>query len=207
MVGSIKGHPLDATVAMRGTLGRREWGNPGARRGVIYRPDLSELWNLDEGARAVRVRPARSGEEFFESNGFYPFNPVPLSKLDPGQLEKRYPGFHLTKRVLSDESVGLHACDVIEIIRMNSERNGFSEIWYLARDLDGLVIRREVKSIVNGDWGEPLEWEELRDVRIGAEPDRFESPPGWNVSKEGTSPGTGSAAVPSTANVADQSRR
>ena len=171
-------------VSFRRGLGRRDWGNDEVRRSVILRPDLGEAYELDERTKTARVRPLRPGESLYESWGPYPFEPVPLVKLDLTSYGKKFPDFEVTSRALSDAGVGMHPCDVLRLDRLKSDGSGVSETWYLARDLDGLVVHREVRTILENRWGPDVEWNELENVRIEAEEKLFEIPEGWQVVRE-----------------------
>jgi len=182
--GTRGGHSFELAVAVAPDRERRDFGNPGRRRSLIIRRDLGQAWELDEGTETAYVRPLAEGEQLFPSNGFYPFEPIPLRERHFDQLAPLYHEggpYAISFRQLSDAGIGLHPCDVERIDRSRADGSGFGETWYIARDLDGLVIRREVKAFAEGKYAEAVESEELVGVRFPVDPDRFEIPKEWRV--------------------------
>ncbi len=186
--GRADGRKVELEVAWKKGLGRREWGNEGARHTFIVRPDRGQAIELDESSRTARVRPLRPGETLWDSNGSFPFEPIRITAFDLKVERKLHPDLQVTKQALSDANVGLHPCDVLRIDRMKWDGTGLSEVRYFARDLDGLTVRREVRPIAGNRYLDDVEIDELVNVRIGADDELFEVPKGWRVETAGSLP-------------------
>jgi hypothetical protein len=183
LVASVGGRTTRHELAWRNGLARRMTGVEGSRKGLILRPDLGEAWELDEGAKLARIRALRPGESIWDSNGAWPVEPVPFAKFDFAAYQRQYPAHQVTKRQIADTNVGMHACDVLRLDRQLPDGNGMSEVRYLARDLLGLVVRREVRPIVAGSFLDEIEIDEVEAVKVTARPRLFEIPKGWTVER------------------------
>lgn len=181
--GRSGGRPVEAEIAWRTGSGILWTGNPGVRRGVLVRADRREVALLDEATKTAKVRPMQPGETLWNENGSYLLDPVPPAARDAKSEAPRWPGHDVTTRSLSDALVGPHPCDVIRYDRMKADGSGLSEYRYFARDLDGLVVRREVVPVENNAWKPEVEILEMSAIRIGLRDVVLEIPEGWTVER------------------------
>lgn len=181
--GRSAGRPVEAEIAWKTGSGILWTGNPGVRRGVLVRADRRELALLDEATRTAKVRPMQPGETLWNEHGSYLFDPVPPAARDAKSEAPRWPGHDVTTRPMSDALVGPHPCDVIRVDRMKEDGSGLSEYRYFARDLDGLVVRREVVPVKDNAWEPEVEILEMSAIRIGLRDVALEIPEGWTVER------------------------
>jgi hypothetical protein len=163
------GAPVEAKVAWRAASERREEGG----RTILVRPDRKTVYERN-GASPWKARPmlASDGAEVLE--GAYPFRPIRFTDDEMKRVEDAFAGETVLVRKLGDAAVGSHPCDVLRIERNRPDGTGVSETRYYARDLDGLVVRRELVRIRDKEYAERIATQELRDIRAGADPALFE---------------------------------
>lgn len=162
------GTPVEAKVAWRGGSERREEGG----RVVVVRPDRKSVHEREGGTWKTRPMLEGDGAELLE--GPYPFRPIRFSDEELTRLPGFFPGEAVLVRKLGDAAVGVHPCDVLRIERTTQDGGGVSETRYYARDLDGLVVRRELVRIRDKQYAERIGTQELRDIRAGPPPELFE---------------------------------
>lgn len=151
-------------VAVRGELRRVEASVAGAPLIKIMRPDLKKTWQIRPGTKTYLETPWAPTDEIVPG---YPLEP----RFDPRAYADRFGG---TIRKIGDDVHGLHPCDRWE---MRLPSGDLVTIW-VARDLDGLVVKIEHAKKDRDDEYQPFTTTELLDVRAGADQDLFELPKG-----------------------------
>ena len=151
-------------VAVRGELRRVEASVAGAPLIKVMRPDLKKTWQIRPATRKYLETPWTATDEIVPG---YPLEP----HFDPRAYADRFGG---TIRKIGDDVHGLHPCDRWQ---MRLPSGDLVTIW-VARDLDGLVVKIEHAKRDRGDEYQPFTTTELLDVRAGADPELFELPKG-----------------------------
>jgi hypothetical protein len=152
-------------VAVRGEWKRVEATVDGAPLVKVMRPDLKKIWQIRPATKKVMETPWTATDEIVPG---YPLEP----RFDPHAYADRFGG---QIRRISDEAHGLHPCDRWE---MDLPSGDAVTIW-VARDLEGLVVKIEHSKKDRNDEYQPFTATELLDVRAGADPDLFEKPKGY----------------------------
>jgi hypothetical protein len=152
-------------VAVRGESRRVEAPVEGAPLVKIMRPDLKTVWQLRPSTKKVLTTPWSPTDEIVPG---YPLEP----KFDPAAYADRFGG---TTRRIGDDAHGLHPCDRW---RMTLPSGDVVTLW-VARDLEGLVVKIEHAKKDQSDEYQPFTMTELLDVRVGADPKLFELPKGY----------------------------
>jgi hypothetical protein len=152
-------------VAVRGESRRVEAQVEGAPLVKIMRPDLKTVWQLRPSTKRVLTTPWSPTDEIVPG---YPLEP----KFDPAAYADRFGG---TIRRIGDDAHGLHPCDRW---RMTLPSGDIVTLW-VARDLEGLVVKIEHAKKDQSDEYQPFTTTELLDVRVGADPKLFELPKGY----------------------------
>ena len=152
-------------VAVRGESRRVEAPVEGAPLVKIMRPDLKTVWQLRPSTKKVLTTPWSPTDEIVPG---YPLEP----KFDPAAYADRFGG---TIRRIGDDAHGLHPCDRW---RMTLPSGDVVTLW-VARDLEGLVVKIEHAKKDQSDEYQPFTTTELLDVRVGADPKLFELPKGY----------------------------
>jgi hypothetical protein len=152
-------------VAVRGESRRVEAPVERAPLVKIMRPDLKTVWQLRPSTKKVLTTPWSPTDEIVPG---YPLEP----KFDPAAYADRFGG---TIRRIGDDAHGLHPCDRW---RMTLPSGDVVTLW-VARDLEGLVVKIEHAKKDQSDEYQPFTTTELLDVRVGADPKLFELPKGY----------------------------
>jgi len=152
-------------VAVRGESRRVEARVEGAPLVKIMRPDLKTVWQLRPSTKKVLTTPWSPTDEIVPG---YPLEP----KFDAAAYADRFGG---TIRRIGDDAHGLHPCDRW---RMTLPSGDVVTLW-VARDLEGLVVKIEHAKKDQSDEYQPFTTTELLDVRVGADPKLFELPKGY----------------------------
>ena len=152
-------------VAVRGESRRVEARVEGAPLVKIMRPDVKTVWQLRPSTKKVLTTPWSATDEIVPG---YPLEP----KFDPAAYADRFGG---TIRRIGDDAHGLHPCDRW---RMTLPSGDVVTLW-VARDLEGLVVKIEHAKKDQSDEYQPFTTTELLDVRVGADPNLFELPKGY----------------------------
>jgi hypothetical protein len=153
---------------------RREWKRVEARMDgapliKIMRPDLKQVWQIRPTTKKILDSPWAPTDEIVPG---YPLEP----SFDPQAYADRFGG---AIRKIGDAAHGLHPCDRWE---MSLPSGDLVTLW-VARDLEGLVVKIEHAKKDQGDEYQPFNTIELLDVRPGADPDLFEKPKGYTQAK------------------------
>ncbi|HTY42537.1 MAG TPA: hypothetical protein VMH79_11745 [Thermoanaerobaculia bacterium] len=156
-------------VAVRGEWKRVEARMDGAPLVKIMRPDLKQVWQFRPSTKKILATPWEPTEEIVPG---YPLEP----HFDPAAYADRFGG---TIARIGDAAHGLHPCDRY---RMSLPSGDQVTLW-VARDLEKLVVKIEHAKKDQGDEYQPFTTTELLDVRVGADPDLFEKPKGYNPAK------------------------
>ena len=156
-------------VAVRGEWKRVEARMEGAPLVKILRPDLKQIWQIRPSTKRIMESVWEPTEEIVPG---YPLEP----HFDPYAYADRFGG-HIKK--VGDEAHGLHPCDRYQ---MSLPSGDLVTLW-VARDLEKLVVKIEHAKKDQSDEYQPFTTTELLDVRVGASPDLFEKPEGYNPVK------------------------
>jgi len=156
-------------VAVRGEWKRVEARMDGAPLVKIMRPDLKQVWQYRPTTKRILETAWEPTDEIVPG---YPLEP----RFDPAAYADRFGG---KIRRIGDDSHGLHPCDRF---RMDLPSGDLVTLW-VARDLGKLVVKIEHSKKDQGDEYQPFTTTELLDVRVGADPDLFEKPKGYNPAK------------------------
>ena len=152
-------------VAVRGESRRVEARVEGAPLVKIMRPDRKTIWQLRPSTKKVLTTAWSPTDEIVPG---YPLEP----HFDPAAYADRFGG---SIRRIGDDAHGLHPCDRW---RMTLPSGDVVTLW-VARDLEGLVVKIEHAKKDQSDEYQPFTTTELLDVRVGADPDLFELPKGY----------------------------
>lgn len=156
-------------LAVRGEKQRISGAFDGADLVKVLRPDLGKIWQFRPSSRKLIESPWVPTEELVPG---YPLEP----HFDPPAYAERF-GSGL--RRISDGAHGLHPCDRYEMTMPSGDR----AILWVARDLEGLVVRIEHQKKDPKDEYQPVTDTQLLDVRLGAPAKLFEKPDGFAVVK------------------------
>jgi len=156
-------------VAVRGEWKRVEARMEGAPLVKIMRPDLKQVWQVRPTTKKILDSPWTPTDEIVPG---YPLEP----HFDPHAYADRFGG---TITRIGDAAHGLHPCDRWQ---MSLPSGDMVTLW-VARDLEGLVVKIEHAKKDTGDEYQPFTTIELLDVRPGADPDLFEKPKGYTQVK------------------------
>lgn len=152
-------------VAVRGEWKRVEARMSGAPLVKIMRPDLNKIWQFRPETKRILETTWRPTDEIVPG---YPLEP----HFDPQAYADRFGG---AIKKIGDDAHGLHPCDRW---RMSLPSGDQVTIW-VARDLEGLVVKIEHAKKDRGDEYQPFTTTELLDVRPGAGAALFEKPKGY----------------------------
>lgn len=152
-------------VAVRGESRRVEARMDGAPLVKIMRPDLKQIWQLRPDTKKILESRWTPTDEIVPG---YPLEP----HFDPRAYADRFGG---EIKKIGDDAHGLHPCDRWQ---MTLPSGDLVTLW-VARDLEGLVVKIEHSKKDKGDEYQPFTSIELLDVRPGADPDLFEKPKGY----------------------------
>lgn len=156
-------------VAVRGEWKRVEARMEGAPLVKVMRPDLKQVWEWRPSTKRILEAPWQPTEEIVPG---YPLEPG----FDPYAYADRFGG---SVKKIGDDAHGLHPCDRW---RMSLPSGDVVTLW-VARDLEKLVVKIEHAKKDQTDEYQPFTTTELLDVRVGARPDLFEKPKGYNPVK------------------------
>jgi hypothetical protein len=149
-------------VAVRGEWQRVEATVQGAPLIKILRPDAKKIWQIRPSTKRVMESEWHPTDELVPGYRLSPgFDPRAYADRFGGQIHK-----------ISDAAHGLHPCDRWA---MTLPSGDLVTIW-VARDLEGLVVRIEHAKKDQSDEYQPFSSTELLDVRTGADPKLFEKP-------------------------------
>lgn len=154
-------------VAVRGEWKRVEGRAEGGPLIKIMRPDLKKVWQFRPDKKRILETAWQPTDEIVPG---YPLEP----HFDPGAYADRFGG---TIKRIGDDAHGLHPCDRW---RMSLPSGDQVTLW-VARDLEGLVVKIEHAKKDQSDEYQPFTTTELLDVRPGADPDLFEKPKGYTA--------------------------
>jgi hypothetical protein len=152
-------------VAEHGESKRVEARMDGAPLVKIMRPDVKKIWQFCPTTKRILEAAWQPTDEIVPG---YPLEP----HFDPQAYADRFGG---AIRKIGDDAHGLHPCDRW---RMSLPSGDQVTIW-VARDLEGLVVKIEHAKKDQGDEYQPFTTTELLDVRPGADLDLFEKPKGY----------------------------
>lgn len=156
-------------IAVRGQSQRVETVVEGAPLIKIVRRDLQKIWQIRPATKRTMESPWKPNDEI-----------APGYPLSPGFQPQAYAQrFGARIRRIADAAHGLHPCDRWE---MNLPSGDIVTLW-VARDLEGLVVRLERAKKDSGGEYRPIATSELLDVRSRADPDLFEKPQGYTEVK------------------------
>ena len=169
-------------VARRGDWRREQWAEAGGTRAMILRPDLGKGYLLDLDDRlyaefdyAAGVPPANVAPAAAAAHGGADDAPLAVNadEVERDLSDAPMP-VQVEARVLADQTVQGHVCQVIE--ERATFADGRVEVTRsrCARDLAGLPLLIEVESP-----GGARLTVERRDVRLDASPDEFAVPAGF----------------------------
>ena len=152
-------------VAVKGEARRVEARMDGAPLVKIMRPDLKKVWQFRPTTKRLLETAWQPTDEIVPG---YPLEP----HFDPRAYADRFGG---AIKKIGDDAHGLHPCDRW---RMSLPSGDQVTIW-VARDLEGLVVKIEHAKKDQGDEYQPFTTTELLDIRPGADADLFEKPTGY----------------------------
>ena len=156
-------------VAVRGEKQRVSGAFDGSDLVKVLRPDLAKIWQFRPSSRRLIESPWVPTEELVPG---YPLEP----HFDPAAYADRFGG---RMRRIGDAAHGMHPCDRYEMSMPSGDR---AVIW-VARDLEGLVVRIEHLKKDPRDEYQPVTDTQLLDIRLGAPAKLFEKPDGFTVVK------------------------
>jgi hypothetical protein len=156
-------------VAVRGEKQRVAGAFDGSELVKVLRPDLGKVWQFRPATRKLIESPWTPSEELVPG---YPLEP----HFDPAAYAERFGG---SIRRIGDAAHALHPCDRYEMTMPSGDR----AIVWVARDLEGLVVRIEHLKKDPRDEYQPVTDTQLLDVRLGAPAKLFEKPDGFAVAK------------------------
>lgn len=170
-------------VARRGDWRREQWDEAAGARALVWRPDLGKGYLLDLSNRlyvefAFAASPASGPPPVTHESIAAPAATEAPAAIDAGEVDRALndaPAPVQTEtRVLADQTVQGHPCQVIE--ERATRADGRVEITRSrrARDLAGLPLLVEVES-ANG----ARVTIERRDIRLDVSEDDFAVPPGF----------------------------
>jgi len=157
------------SVAVRGEWKRVEAAVGGSQIVKVVRPDLGKVWQYRPSAKKLLETAWSPTDEIVPG---YPLEP----KFDPQAYADR---FSAKIRRIGDAAHGLHPCERWEM----SLPSGDAVIVWVARDLERLPVKVEQMKKDASDEYQPFTTTELLDVRVGADPDLFEKPKGYQAVK------------------------
>jgi len=156
-------------VAVRGESKRVEAPVGGAPLVKVMRPDLGKVWQYRPTTKTLLETAWSPTDEIVPG---YPLEP----KFDPHAYADR---FGAKIRQIGDAAHGLHPCERWE---MSLPSTDVVVVW-VARDLERLPVKVEQMKKDASDEYQPFTTTELLDVRVGADPDLFEKPKGYEAVK------------------------
>jgi hypothetical protein len=157
------------SVAVRGEARRVEGEVEGSTLVKIVRPDLGKVWQFRPDTEKILEAPYNTTEEI-----------VPGYPLEPNFDAHAYAGrFGGVIEQISDATHGLHPSERWVMTLPSGDR---VTLW-VAKDLERLVVRIEHAKKDTSDEHQPFSDTQLLDVRVGAKPELFEPPRGFQPVK------------------------
>lgn len=169
-------------VAVHGEWKRVEAPLNGSQLVKVVRPDLGKVWQYRPASKRLLETAWSASDEIVPG---YPLEP----KFDPHAYADR---FSAKIRQIGDAAHGLHPCERWEM----SLPSGDAVIVWVARDLERLAVKIEQLKKDQSDEYQPFTTTELLDVRVGADPDLFEKPKGYQAVKSFAELAAGSPKAP-----------
>jgi hypothetical protein len=156
-------------VFVRGEKRRVEGVIDGGKLVKIARPDLGRVWQFRPETKKLFETAWGPQDEIVPG---YPLDP----KFDPVAYADRFGAAGSVKKI-GDAAHGLHPCDRYRM----TLPSGDAVTLYVARDLEGLVVRVEHEKKDSKDETQPFAATELLDVRPGVKEGLFEKPSGFTT--------------------------
>jgi hypothetical protein len=157
------------SIAVRGESKRVEGDIEGSRLVKVVRPDLGKVWQFRPETEKVLETPWSPTDEIVPGYPLDPgFDPAAYAQRFGGQIEQ-----------IADATHGLHPAERYRL----TLPSGDEVVLWVARDLDRLVVRVEHAKKDGNDEHQPFTDTQLLDVKVGAKPELFEPPTGFQPVK------------------------